>query len=83
MNRVGDPAQDPDGDDACFGMWGGLLGGLAGDLTSRRHNGSATVGFYEGFVLSFVFPAESNELIREDADLEADDFLVASSKAPT
>lgn len=82
-NLPGDPTQDPDGDNAFFGLFAGARGSLGGDQATRRHNGSANVGFMEGFVKNVTFPAGSNERIREAEDFEADDLYVTSTASTT
>ncbi|MBU6413631.1 MAG: type II secretion system GspH family protein [Planctomycetes bacterium] len=82
-NLPGDAQQDPDGDNAFFGLFAGARGSIGGDQPTRRHNGAASVGFMEGFVRNIKFPGGQDEKIRESGDLEADDFYVSSKSSPT
>jgi hypothetical protein len=83
INWPGDLIQDPDGDNAFFGLFAGARGSLGGDQLTSRHNGACTIGFLEGFAKSAVLPHGAIDSEREAADLEADDFYVTSFSTPT
>ncbi len=82
-NLPGDPTQDPDGNNAFFGLFAGSRASVGGDQPTRRHLANATVGFMEGFAKSMSFPAGSDELAREDGDFDADDLYVTSTASQT
>ena len=71
--------QDPDGNNAFFGLWGGSRGALAGDQVTSRHNGASTIGFLEGHAQIIRTPHGQSEREREVSDLEADDIYVTTS----
>jgi len=83
VNWPGDPIQDPDGDNAFFGLFAGARGSLGGDQLTARHNGACTIGFLEGFAKSIVMPHGGLDSVREAADIEADDFYVTSFSTST
>jgi prepilin-type N-terminal cleavage/methylation domain-containing protein len=81
-NQPGEP-QDPDGTNAFFGLFGGARGSIGGDQISTRHNKSGNIGYLEGFVKNFTSPVGGLENVRDDGDLEADDFYVTSTTGST
>ncbi len=82
-NYPSDPVQDPDGDNAWFGLFAGSRGGIGGDQVSGRHNQAGNIGYLEGFVRGFKAPAGGQENTRDVGDLEADDFYVTAPQATT
>jgi len=82
-NGLTSDANDPDSANTFFGLWGGSRGDLAGDQVTTRHNGAGTISYLQGHAEVFKAPKGANEQIREDNDLEADDFYVTSTANPT
>ena len=83
VNWPGDPIQDPDGDNAFFGLWGGARGALPGDQLTTRHNGASAIGFLEGHAQVVKTPQGQLERERDAGDLEADDIYVTTSASTT
>jgi prepilin-type N-terminal cleavage/methylation domain-containing protein len=82
-NSLTNDSNDPDPANTFFGLWGGSRGAIAGDQITTRHNGAGTVGFLQGHAEVFKAPHGSDESIREDGDLEADDLYVTSRSNST
>ncbi|MBS0197778.1 MAG: prepilin-type N-terminal cleavage/methylation domain-containing protein [Planctomycetes bacterium] len=80
-NYPGDPVQDPDGDNAWFGLFAGSRGDIGGDQVSGRHNKAGNIGYLEGSVRPLKAPAAGQENTRDAGDLEADDFYVTAPAA--
>ncbi len=66
---------------ADFGLWEGARQGsdLGGDQITQRHAGAGTIAFLDSHAETFKAPSGSNEAVREDNDLTADDFYVTSA----
>ena len=72
---------DPDSDNAWFGLWGGSRGGVGGDQVTTRHNGVGNIGFLQGHAEAFKHPAGSDPRAAEAGDLTADDVYVTSRRS--
>ena len=76
-NQPGSPVQDPDGDNAFFGLWAGTRGGLSGDQISGRHNGTGVIGFLDSHTETIGVGGPQEDVL-EASDLDADDIYVTS-----
>jgi prepilin-type N-terminal cleavage/methylation domain-containing protein len=77
-NNPSDPIQDPEPNNAFFGLWSGSRGSLGGDQITSRHSGTGSVGFLEGHALTIKFPHGTDPNVREAGDFEADDVYISS-----
>jgi len=82
-NGITNSEDDPESSNTTYGLWGGSRGSLAGDQVTTRHGGVGTVSYLQGHAEVFNAPRGSQENVREDGDLEADDLYVTSGANTT